>query len=43
LNAREGRKGDVDETKTEREIQRKLRVLMHAAQISDVSNACRYF
>jgi transposase len=30
-------------TKTEREIQRKLRVLTHAAQISDVSKACRYF
>ena len=30
-------------TKTEREIQRKLRVLTHAAQISDVSKTCRYF
>ncbi len=30
-------------TKTEREIQGKLRVLTHAAQISDVSKACRYF
>jgi len=30
-------------TKTEREIQRKLRVLRHAEQIWDVSKACRYF
>ena len=30
-------------TKTEREIDRKLRVLRHAEQIGDVSKACRYF
>jgi hypothetical protein len=30
-------------TKSEREIQRKLRVLKHAEKIGDVSRACRYF
>jgi len=30
-------------TKSEREIQRKLRVLRHAEKIGDVSRACRYF
>jgi transposase-like protein len=28
---------------TERDIQRKLRVLRHAEQIGDVSRTCRYF
>ncbi len=28
---------------TEREIQRKLRILRHAEQIGDVSKTCRYF
>ena len=30
-------------TTTERDIQRKLRILRHAEQIGDVSKACRYF
>jgi transposase len=33
----------ISMNQTERDIQRKLRVLRHAEQIGDVSRTCRYF